>query len=226
MQQTPAHEQHNAELLALIPTTVQRIVEVGCSSGALAREYKKLNPGCRYVGVEIASEYADLARHHCDEVEVLDLENADDATVAEFDADCWVFGDVLEHLRDPWSLLRKIRSTIPTGGYVVACIPNAQHWSVQARLSCGLLRYEDMGLLDRTHLRWFTRITMLEMFEQTGFTVADCHALVINEPPLREMILPAVGMMARCLGADVEQAVNDSKVFQYVVRAVPAVPAA
>jgi SAM-dependent methyltransferase len=225
MHQTPAHEHHNAALLEQIPTTVQQIVEVGCSSGALAREYKKLNPGCRYVGVEISPVFADLARRHCDEVHVLDLENADDATVATFGADCWVFGDVLEHLRDPWSLLRKIRLTIPADGHVVACIPNAQHWSVQARLSCGLFRYEDMGLLDRTHLRWFTRITMLEMFEQAGFAVADCQSLVFPEPPLREMVLPAIGMMARCLGTDAEQAVADAKVFQYVVRAVPAASA-
>lgn len=225
MQQTPAHERHNAALLALMPKNVKRIVEVGCGSGALAREYKKFNPGCRYVGVEISPDYADLARRYCDEVEVLDLENADDATVAQFDADCWVFSDVLEHLHDPWSVLRKIRSIMPPDGYVVACIPNAQHWSVQARLSCGLLRYEDIGLLDRTQLRWFTRITMLEMFHQAGFTVADCRSLVFADEPLRETILPAVEMMARCLGANVEQAVIDAKVFQYVVLAMPAASA-
>jgi 2-polyprenyl-3-methyl-5-hydroxy-6-metoxy-1,4-benzoquinol methylase len=226
MQQTPAHELHNADLLALIPTTVRRIVDVGCSSGALAREYKRLNPGCRYVGVDISPEYAVLAHRHCDEVHTLDVENADDATLAKFDADCWVFGDVLEHLRDPWSVLSKVRSTIPADGYVVACIPNAQHWSVQARLSCGLFRYEDIGLLDRTHLRWFTRITILEMFEQAGFTIADFRPRVFDEP-LSERVLPAVEVMARCLGANVEQAqqaVDDAKVFQYVVRAVPAAP--
>ena len=226
MQQTPANEYHNPDLLDLIPTTVQRIVEVGCSSGALAREYKKLNPRCRYVGVDISPEYALLARRHCDEVHVLDVENADDATVARFEADCWVFGDVLEHLRDPWDLLRKVRSTIPADGYVVACIPNAQHWSVQARLGCGQFRYEDIGLLDRTHLRWFTRITILEMFEQAGFRIDDFRPRVFNEP-LRNRVLPAVETMARCLGANdeqAEQAVNDAMVFQYVVRAVAAAP--
>jgi SAM-dependent methyltransferase len=224
VQQTPAQDHHNADLLALIPMSVRRIVEVGCSSGALARECKKLNPGCRYVGVEISPDYAELARRYCDEVQVLDVEDADEATLAGFDADCWVFGDVLEHLRDPWSVLRRLRFIIPAHGCVVACIPNAQHWSVQARLSCGLFRYEDIGLLDRTHLRWFTRITILEMFEQSGFGIEDLHPRVFSEP-LRDRVLPAVDKMARCLGANdeqAEQAVNDAMAFQYVVRAVPA----
>jgi 2-polyprenyl-3-methyl-5-hydroxy-6-metoxy-1,4-benzoquinol methylase len=221
MDQTPVHETHNPDLLLLMPTTARRIVEVGCSSGALAREYKKLNPGCHYAGIEIVPEYAQMARRYCDTVLVLDLETADVETIGELAADCWIFGDVLEHLRDPWDLLRKIRSTIAPDGHVVACIPNAQHWSVQARLSCGELRYEDQGLLDRTHLRWFTRITIVEMFQQTGFRVVDGRSRVFDEP-LRAKILPGVEMLARCIGANVQHALADATVFQYVVRAVPA----
>lgn len=221
MEQTPAHENHNPDLLALMPTTARRVVEVGCSSGALAREYKRSNPGCRYVGIEHVQKYAELARRHCDEVVDLDIESASDKAVSRFETDCWVFGDVLEHLRDPWALLRKIRAVIPADGHVVACIPNAQHWSVQARLSCGELRYEDMGLLDRTHLRWFTRITILEMFQQTGFTVAAARGRVFGEPH-RDKIMPAIKAMAHALGADAQQAVIDATVFQYVVDAIPA----
>jgi SAM-dependent methyltransferase len=218
--QTPVHEQHNPDLLRLVPPTARRIVEVGCSSGALAREYRKLNPSCHYVGIEVVPDYAKLARRHCDAVLELDIEGLDAAAVGEFAADCWIFGDTLEHLRDPWALLRTIRVTIPADGQVVACIPNAQHWSVQARLSCGELRYEDMGLLDRTHLRWFTRITILEMFQQAGFRVVTAQARVLNEPQ-RERFMPAIEMMARCLGANVQQALADASVFQYVVRGLP-----
>jgi SAM-dependent methyltransferase len=218
--QTPVHEQHNPDLLRLVPPTARRIVEVGCSSGALAREYKKVHPGCHYLGIEIVDEYARLARRHCDAVLELDIEGLDAAAVAEFAADCWIFGDTLEHLRDPWALLRKIRASIPADGQVLACIPNAQHWSVQARLACGVLRYEDKGLLDRTHLRWFTRITILEMFEQTGFRVIVMNARLFNEPQ-SEKLMPAIEMMARTLGADAAQARADASVFQYVLGAVP-----
>jgi len=182
MDQTPVHEQHNADLLRLMPQAARRVVEVGCSSGALAREYKKLNPTCGYHGIEIVRDYARLARRYCDSVLELDIENLDHQAVRDLEADCWVFGDSLEHLRDPWTLLRRIRAVISPDGHVVACIPNAQHWSVQARLACGEFRYEDKGLLDRTHLRWFTRITILEMFHETGFRVALMQARVFNEP--------------------------------------------
>ena len=221
MEQTPVHEQHNADLLRLMPPGSRSVVEVGCSSGALAREYRKVNPACRYLGIEIVPEYAQLAERYCDAVRVVDVEGFDREAVRELAADCWVFGDSLEHLRDPWELLRKIRACIPLDGHVVACIPNAQHWSVQARLSCGQLRYEDAGLLDRTHLRWFTRITILELFQQAGFRLDAAHPRVFREPE-RDRFLPAIEKMARALGANVQQALDDASVFQYVVRAVPA----
>ena len=62
MRQTPAHDTHNAELLALVPVDARRIVEVGCSSGALAREYKQINPTCHYTGVEIVPKYAEICK--------------------------------------------------------------------------------------------------------------------------------------------------------------------
>lgn len=220
MDQTVAHEHHNPDLLLLMPTTARRVVEVGCSSGALAREYKKRNPECHYLGIELVPEYAELARRHCDEVVALDIETVSEKTVAEFETDCWAFGDVLEHLRDPWGFLRKIRAAIPVDGHVVACIPNAQHWSLQARLSCGELRYKDMGLLDRTHLRWFTRTTILELFQETGFKVVAGRSRVFNEPD-RAKVMPAIKAMAEALGANVQQALIDATALQYVVDAIP-----
>ena len=89
MDQTPAHERHNVDLLRLMPPDARRIVEVGCSSGALAREYKKVNPGCRYLGVEIEAQYAQLARRYCDCVQELDIESLDDAAIRNLEADCW-----------------------------------------------------------------------------------------------------------------------------------------
>jgi SAM-dependent methyltransferase len=222
MEQTPAHERHNPDLLALLPRDARALVEVGCSSGALAREYKKLNQACTYIGIEVVSEYARLARRHCDLVLELDIESADDQYLRDhLDCSCWIFGDTLEHLREPWSLLARIRKFIPAGGSVVACIPNAQHWSVQARLNCGLFRYEEGGLLDRSHLRWFTRTTIEEMFQGAGFSIVEQLPRVFDEPD-REAVFPAIRLMAQCLGTDPDAAIDDALPLQYVVRAVPA----
>jgi SAM-dependent methyltransferase len=221
MEQTPIHQAHNADLLKFMPTNARRVVEVGCSSGALAREYRKLNPGVHYIGIELVPAYAELARAHCDEVMALDIEAVDEQVLrSELAADCWVFGDVLEHLKDPWLLLRKIRAAMGETGYVVTCIPNMQHWSVQARLSFGNVRYEDAGLFDRTHLRWFSRVTMLEMFTQSGFRVEDGMARIFDEPQ-REAFLPIIKAMASAAQADANTAVQDALPLQYVLRAVP-----
>ena len=218
--QTPVHQFHNPDLLKLMPANAKRVVEIGCSSGALAREYRKLNPDVHYTGIEIDAGYAQLAREHCDRVLDMNIETAsDDLLAGDLAADCWVFGDVLEHLYDPWQLLQRIREASAPGSCVVACIPNAQHWSVQARLSVGDFRYEDSGLFDRTHIRWFTLTTMLEMFNQASLTVEAGVPRVFEEPQ-RERFLPVIHAMAAAAGRDPEMAVQDALPLQYVFRAV------
>lgn len=221
MDQTPAHEVHNPDLLKFIPVESRNLIEVGCSSGALAREFKKINAGCHYLGIEIEPTYADQARRYCDSTLSIDIEQAgENFWTEQTQRDCWIFGDTLEHLRDPWNILRKIRRVIPDGGVVVACIPNTQHWSLQVRLNIGDLRYSDSGLLDRTHLRFFTRQTILEMFEQTGFQVAGGQPRIFDEPQ-REKFLPLLGQLAILAGCDPKAVLTDCLPLQYVVKAVP-----
>jgi SAM-dependent methyltransferase len=220
MEQTPIHELHNPDLLRFIPISSRRLIEVGCSSGALAREFKKLAPEASYLGIEIDANYAELAKRFCDDVTVLNIENADvDFWRDHADRDCWIFGDTLEHLQNPWHILRRIYEILPAGGAVVACIPNAQHWSLQARLSIGDFRYESSGLMDKTHLRWFTRQTILEMFSQAGFVIEDGMPRIFDEPQ-REIFLPIIGEMAKLAGADPQVAISDALPLQYVIRAI------
>jgi SAM-dependent methyltransferase len=222
MESTPAHDEHNPDLLAVMPATARVVAEIGCSTGALAREYRKLNPAARYIGVEISEQIAALARRHCAEVHALDVELLGDARLAELlPADCWVFGDTLEHLRDPWAMLARVRAILPPDGCVVACIPNAQHWSVQARLACGQFRYEDAGLLDRTHLRWFTRMTLVDLFVQAGLRIELGFPRPAPEPD-QPRVMQAIRAMAVAVGADPDAAQRDAIPIQYIVRAVPA----
>ncbi|MDM4764983.1 bifunctional glycosyltransferase/class I SAM-dependent methyltransferase [Pelomonas sp. SE-A7] len=213
---------HNPDLLTLIPDSAKAIVEVGCSTGALAHAVKSSRPGVHYLGIELDPKAAEIAARFCDGVRALDLESCEDALFNQYaDRDCWVFGDVLEHLRDPWAVLRRIRAILPPGGSVVASIPNAQHWSLQGRLSVGDFRYESGGLLDRTHLRWFTRVTLFEMFQQAGLRVEGGIPRIFDEP-CREPVLNAIRQMAQAMGRDPEGAVRDALPLQYVVRAVAA----
>jgi SAM-dependent methyltransferase len=221
MKQTAAHDTPNPDLLAMMPAGLARVVEVGCSTGALARAYRAANPACDYIGIEIDPDYAVAAAAACSSVVNADVERLDAGRFGGlFPSDCWVFGDSLEHLKDPWALLARIRARLAPDAAIVACIPNAQHWSIQAKLNRGLIRYEDAGLLDRTHLRWFTRLTMQELFVGTGYDIVAGVPRIFDEPG-RDLVLPAIRAMAAAQGGDPELAVTDALALQYVVRAVP-----
>jgi hypothetical protein len=131
---------------------------------------------------------------------------------------------VIEHLYDPWAVLGRIHKRLPKQSSIVACIPNAQHWSVQARLNCGPFRYEERGLMDRTHIRWFTKTTITELFRSTGFEIVDGDA-VVRDDPHREAALVGIQALAAAIETDVEEAAANATAFQWIVRAIPA-PAA
>lgn len=222
MKQTSIHDNHNPDLLAMIPRSLKRVVEIGCGSGALAREYKKINPGCEYVGVEIDEDYAEAARRYCNQVLAGDIEPMADNTFANLlPNDCWIFGDVFEHLYDPWSVLAQIKTHMTKDNCVVACIPNMQHWSVQASLLSGAVFYQDSGLFDRTHIRWFTRTTIIDMFLKAGFVIERGVPRIFDNAPGAKVI-DAIRSAATSLGMDPNLAVNDALPLQYVVKAVPA----
>ncbi len=221
MSQTPAHDHHNPDLLKLMDRAFATVVEVGCSRGALARAYRQIFPQARYIGIEIDPDNAQTARQYCNDVICGDVENLGAKQWQSlFPSDCWVFGDALEHLRDPWTVLRDVHQHIDTAAQVLACIPNAQHWSVQARLASGIFRYEDQGLLDRTHLRWFTRITIIELFQSTGFRILEMFPRIFDEP-MKDQFLPGIISLATAAGGDRDVALRDSLPLQYVLRAVP-----
>jgi SAM-dependent methyltransferase len=213
---------YNRDLLPLIPPNASGVVEVGCNNGALARAYKAINPACKYTGIEVVEANAEGARRYCDEVLLQDIEAVDESFYTKYsDYNVWIFGDVLEHLRYPWEVLARIRRSMPADGCVIVCLPNAQHWSVQAKLAVGDFRYTEGGLLDRTHMRWFTRATMLEMFAGAGFKLEVGFPRIFGELK-NEHVIAAIRSMAIGVGADPDLAVQDSLPLQYVVKAVPA----
>lgn len=220
MKQTPIHDRHNESLLSQIPSSSKRVIEIGCSSGALARAFKSNFPCADWVGVEIDSDYAEYASKHCDRTVVSDVEQWSQVMFELYsDRDTWVFGDVLEHLVDPWRVLANIRSVIPPHGSIVSCIPNAQHWSVILKLVTGDFRYEDSGLFDRTHLRWFTRKTILDLFGSQGFDIINIAPRYTDG--CSQELIKQVANVARLCGSDPEVTIADILAYQYVVRAVP-----
>lgn len=222
MKQTPPSNFYNVDLFKMIPPNARRVVEVGCMHGAMAQAVRGQFPDVDYTGIDIDPDYAQVASAHCQRTFSADIERIDAAQWDSlFPSNCWIFGDCLEHLRDPWEILRKIRRRIDADGCLVTCIPNAQHWTLLSKLATGLFRYEDSGLLDRTHIRWFTRITMLEMFADTGWKVEAGVSRAFPPQPQQEAHLDAIRRLALAGGGDPQQATQDATVFQYVFRVVP-----
>jgi len=221
MKQTPAHDVFNESILSLLPQGLKKVVEVGCMRGSLGKEYVRTNPDCKWTGIDIDEENVKIAKEVCHEAFAADIEKlTDEELKALFPADVWIFGDVLEHLRDPWLMLRRLKAIMTKDEIIIACIPNSQHWSFQARVNAGQFRYENEGLFDRTHLRFFSRITILEMFTEAGFQVDSAVARSWNFPG-SEKYMPHIRAMATASGVDPDQAEADAMAFQFVVRAKP-----
>jgi len=223
MKQTPAYDIVNDELLSLIPANARRIVDVGCMVGSLARSTRQRFPHVHYVGLDINPDYAAQAAKNCNEAFHCDIETIDRGLWDHlFPSDCWIFGDCLEHLVDPWQVLTRVSQSIDKDGTLLICIPNAQHWSVQRCLTVGQFFYQDSGLMDRTHLRWFTRITLLDMLKGSGWDVVNAISRNLPVSPEQPKMLEAIRGMAVASGVDPDQAVADAIPFQYVFQCKPA----
>jgi len=214
--QTPLHDQANLQLLDLIPQ-VSKVVEVGCSSGALANAYKQRYPETFYCGIEIDPNYAVSAQQYCDQVLVADLDALATCPSSSFlQAACWVFGDCLEHLVDPWQVLNWVNQHQKISEVICSCIPNSQHWSMQMSLSTGCWNYQESGLLDRTHLRFFTYETIISLFSQAGYKVKSIKPRITSQIPSSH-ILDGIRSMAKAGGHDEEKMIDRALPIQYLV---------
>jgi 2-polyprenyl-3-methyl-5-hydroxy-6-metoxy-1,4-benzoquinol methylase len=160
---------------ALIAESVghdKRVLDIGCATGYFAEVLAQR--GCNVTGIEIDPEAARRAERHCERVIVGDVEHLDlENELDEGSFDVVVFGDVLEHLKDPLTALKRLKPSLQPEGYAVASIPNVAHGSVRLALLQGRFRYRSLGLLDETHLRFFTRESVERLFEDAGFLITD-----------------------------------------------------
>lgn len=162
-------------LLELIQPAPRRVLDLGCFCGGTGRWLKRRFPGCHVVGIEMLERAAAMAAEAYDQVLVGTLESLDLAehgvTPGSFDA--IVAADVLEHMFNPWQALLRLRPLLAAGGALYVSLPNVRNLKLLSDLARGHFDYAGAGILDVTHVRFFTRKTAVEMLEQTGFVVDD-----------------------------------------------------
>jgi spore maturation protein CgeB/SAM-dependent methyltransferase/thioredoxin-like negative regulator of GroEL len=165
------YENIRNDLIPLIPKDARCILEVGCGSGRTGLELKK-NNGAFVAGIEMNPTAANLAKDVLDDVIQGDIETID-LPYSDGSFDCILFADVLEHLVDPLSALVKVRRLLKAGGSIVTSIPNVQFHGVIHQLIEGNWTYEKEGILDETHLRFFTYKEIEKMFTRAGYSIQE-----------------------------------------------------
>lgn len=208
-----AYENPRPEVQALVPRGAHRILDLGCSSGALGAALRA-RQGAEVVGVERDPEYAARARLALDDVVEADLETlfADRERAAALGTfDCVIAADVLEHLVDPETVLAAAVQRLPPGGRVVVSLPNIRYWQTFWALGVqGTWPREDLGIFDRTHLRFFALRDAWALVEGAGLAVEHVARQYRLRP--HDLPLPRPGLV----GLPVLRAFFS---FQYVIAA-------
>lgn len=164
------YAQARPEMIDFIPISSNKILDAGCGEGEFSRQLKdELN--AEVWGAEIDPNAAALAKKKIDRVIVGDISQLINKLPDAY-FDCIVFNDVLEHLVDPFRMLQEIKGKINTGGVIVCSIPNVRYFRTLKKLLVQKQwKYKNDGILDKTHLRFFTYRSIIDMFDSLGYEI-------------------------------------------------------
>jgi SAM-dependent methyltransferase len=194
-----------------------RVLELGPATGYMSRVFQER--GCTVVGIEFDAGMAERAAEFCERMIVGDLDTLDlEAELGSDRFDAIVAADVIEHLKDPLGALQRLRRFLKEDGCFVISIPNLAHGSVRLALLSGRFEYRTRGLLDSTHLHFFTRETFEQLFDEAELGLVELRRhdlpLAASEVEFDESSLPA-GLLEG-LEAD-----PDARTYQFVAKAIP-----
>lgn len=181
-----------------------KVLDIGCAAGYFAKELQKKN--CKTWGVEMNREAAKVAEKYCEQVVVLDLEKEKKLPFKKGMFDYILFLDVLEHVRNSQGNLHYFSQFLKPDGKIVLSIPNIAHISMRLKLLLGNFDYEKKGIMDETHVHFYTRKTLQELIQKSGLYCTE----IIYSSDFGQ--LPYAGRLLRKI----------PKVYQYLItRIIP-----
>lgn len=191
---TAGYESPRPDVLAHVPVAAARILDIGCSTGALGAAIKA-RQAARVVGVDVVPEYVLEAQARIDRAECMDARAFAEQRLEEERFDCIVCADVLEHLIDPWAVLATAVAHLDPGGIVIVSLPNVLWFQNALRL----LREhrwprEDQGIFDRTHLRWFSLSDAHDLVRSAGLEVVSTEFRFWDS---RRWLVPVLQLLTR-----------------------------
>jgi SAM-dependent methyltransferase len=202
------------EIAPLLPARAEHVLEVGCGQGGTLAWLKDQGLAARTTGIELDAPSAAVARRQVDHVIEGDAGTALDNLPAA-SVDLVLCLDVLEHLVDPWRAMARLTRALRPGGHVIISVPNIRHYSVTLPLLwSGRWQYEDAGILDRTHLRFFTRAGARALIAGAGLDSAGGIDTGLAPTRRRELWKPLVARTPW----------RDLAVFQFVMRGYKPLP--
>ncbi|MEW6677854.1 MAG: glycosyltransferase [Pseudomonadota bacterium] len=213
------------EVVAQFGRPPRRVLEIGCATGATALHLKAIYPGAWVAGIELSEAAAAVARGRMDLVISEKFEDADleGQGITPGSIDTVILADVLEHMYDPWGVLVRLKPYLTADAQVIASIPNARNLWLLNELANGRFPYAPVGLLDITHIRFFTRAEIEKLFTETGYAIE--HWFRTADGRLMQLKLPegatTVATDKIILKDMTPEEFEDFKCLQFVVRARP-----
>jgi len=209
----------HANIVRLVGTN-KRVLELGCAGGHMSRVLRER--GCQVTAIELDGAAAQFAAPFCERVVVGDLDHLDfERELGRERFDVIVAADVLEHLKEPGKVLGTLGAFLRPEGFVVVSVPNVAHISVRLALLSGNFPYGETGLLDQTHLRFFTRDSVEQLFDRAGFVIGDFQRIksLPREPDRFEVPYDPASVPAAILNR--LSADPEASTYQFVVVAHP-----
>ncbi|MCL9634731.1 glycosyltransferase [Bacillus zanthoxyli] len=205
------------EIIELVPMEAKKILDIGCGAGAVGMELLNRQP-CKLYGVELNSFIGSIANKHYERVDTIDIEALDLPYTANF-FDIIILADILEHLKNPWKLIEKLSTYLKPSGSIICSIPNISHAEAIFPLLRGEWNYVDAGILDRTHLRFFTPKTAQSLFPSSLFHIQSQTYNYVEVDNNVKIFLNEVSYLAEKFGFSLGQLSENAQIYQILIHA-------